>query len=104
MFKINIQVALSNLILDAHSHLRTNLITILVQKGKFLFYQGLQSCAKALMGAERGGASCFTSIGLRKCPLFGLVSNQRIQVVSGLLVWLMKPSQFNSFTLLEWAQ
>lgn len=68
MFKINIQVALSNLILDAHSHLHTNLITILVQKGKFPFYQGLQSCAKALMVLREEVLPASRPLGSQKVP------------------------------------
>lgn len=104
VFKINIQVALSNLILDAHSHLHTNLITILVQKGKFLLPGAPELCQSPHGRWERRCFLLHVHWGLRKCPLFGLVSNQMIQVVSGLLVWQMKPNQFNSFTLLEWAQ
>lgn len=61
---------------------------------------GLPSCSKNPHGRreeEMLPASC--SLGLRKVLLFDLVSHQRTQVVSRLLIWLMVPTQSSSFTM-----
>lgn len=55
---------------EARSHLHINLSTIPAQKGKLLFNQGLQSCARRVhMGAERGDMlpAPFTPTGVSEC-------------------------------------
>lgn len=71
------------LISEAHSHLRIGLTTIEAQKGKICFTRDSRAGPKAHVGAEGGEMfPRFMPIGVRKVPLFDLVSNQGIWIVS----------------------
>lgn len=63
---MNVQIVLSDsdpVRVEAHSPFHINIITILAQKGKFLFYQRPQSCTKSPHQSLKGkNASCFRSI------------------------------------------